>query len=136
MIRIYFCHRIPHLYNLLYYVKKYLSTISRHHQEISRERTFQVCVRHARDPANLLQSMADVFSKSKRSKVMAAIRSKGNKDTELRLAFILRAYGIKGWRRHYPLPGKPDFVFPKQRLAVFVDGCFWHSCPKHGRTCL
>jgi DNA mismatch endonuclease, patch repair protein len=78
--------------------------------------------------------MADVFSKSKRSKVMAAIRSKGNKDTELRLALILRAHGIKGWRRHHLLPGKPDFVFPKQRLAVFVDGCFWHGCPMHGRN--
>ncbi|HEV2327505.1 MAG TPA: very short patch repair endonuclease [Verrucomicrobiae bacterium] len=78
--------------------------------------------------------MADVFSKPKRSKVMAAIRSKGNKETELRLALILRAHGIKGWRRHRPLPGKPDFVFPTQRLAVFVDGCFWHGCPKHGRN--
>lgn len=77
--------------------------------------------------------MVDVFSKRKRSQVMAAIRSKGNKDTELKLASILRAHGIKGWRRHRPLPGKPDFIFPKQRLAVFVDGCFWHGCPKHGR---
>jgi DNA mismatch endonuclease, patch repair protein len=77
--------------------------------------------------------MVDVFSKTKRSEVMAAIRSKGNKDTELKLASILRAYRINGWRRHQPLPGKPDFVFPKQRLAVFVDGCFWHGCPKHGR---
>ena len=64
---------------------------------------------------------------------MAAIRSKGNKDTELKLASILRAHGIKGWRRHRPLPGKPDFIFPKERLALFVDGCFWHGCPKHGR---
>ncbi len=63
---------------------------------------------------------------------MAAIRSTGNKDTELKLASIFRVHGIKGWRRHRPLPGKPDFVFPKQRLAIFVDGCFWHGCPKHG----
>ena len=79
------------------------------------------------------ESMADVFSKRKRSQVMAAIRSKGNKDTELKLVAIFRANGIKGWRRHRPLPGKPDFVFPRQHLAVFVDGCFWHGCPKHGR---
>jgi DNA mismatch endonuclease (patch repair protein) len=77
--------------------------------------------------------MADVFSKKKRSQVMAAIRSKGNKDTELKLASIFRAQGINGWRRHQPLTGKPDFVFMKQRLAVFVDGCFWHCCRWHCR---
>jgi DNA mismatch endonuclease (patch repair protein) len=77
--------------------------------------------------------MADVFSKAKRSKVMAAIRSRGNKDTELKLASILRAAGITGWRRHRALPGRPDFVFLSRRIAVFVDGCFWHGCPKHGR---
>ena len=65
---------------------------------------------------------------------MAAIRSKGNKDTELKLAAIFRAAEIKGWRRHASLPGRPDFVFPRHRLAVFVDGCFWHGCPKHGRN--
>jgi DNA mismatch endonuclease (patch repair protein) len=78
--------------------------------------------------------MADVFTKKKRSQVMAAIRSRGNKDTELRLAAILRAAGITGWRRHRPLPGRPDFAFYRQRLAVFVDGCFWHGCPRHGRN--
>ena len=77
--------------------------------------------------------MADVFTKKKRSQVMAAIRSRGNKDTELKLAAILRAAGITGWRRHQPVPGHPDFIFRRQRLAVFVDGCFWHACPKHGR---
>ena len=40
--------------------------------------------------------------------------------------------GISGWRRKQPLFGKPDFVFRKQRVAVFVDGCFWHACPLHG----
>lgn len=65
---------------------------------------------------------------------MAAIRSRGNKDTELKLAAILRAAGITGWRRHEPLPGRPDFVFRRARLALFVDGCFWHGCPKHGRN--
>jgi DNA mismatch endonuclease (patch repair protein) len=77
--------------------------------------------------------MADVLSKKKRSQVMAAVRSKGNKDTELKLASILRAHAIKGWRRHQPVPGKPDFVFHKERLAVFVDGCFWHGCRWHCR---
>jgi len=85
-------------------------------------------------PVNWSQeSMADIFSKRKRSLVMAAVRSKGNKDTELKMVSILRAYGITGWRRHRPMPGKPDFIFPKQRLAVFVDGCFWHGCRRHCR---
>src|ERR1044071_1103169 len=78
--------------------------------------------------------MADVFTKRKRSLVMAAIRSKGNKDTEIKLAAIFRSNRITGWRRHQPLPGKPDFIFRRQRLAVFVDGCFWHGCPRHGRN--
>jgi DNA mismatch endonuclease (patch repair protein) len=78
--------------------------------------------------------MSDVFVKAKRSQVMAAIRSKGNRDTELTLAAILRKAGLKGWRRHLPVPGNPDFVFWKRRVAIFVDGCFWHCCPEHGRN--
>ena len=74
--------------------------------------------------------MADVFTKAKRSDVMSRIRSKGNAKTELRLLAILRLGGITGWRRHVNLPGKPDFVFRQSRLAVFVDGCFWHGCPR------
>lgn len=65
---------------------------------------------------------------------MSRIRSRGNKDTELKLAAILRAAGITGWRRHQTLPGRPDFIFRHERLAIFVDGCFWHGCPKHGRN--
>jgi DNA mismatch endonuclease (patch repair protein) len=64
---------------------------------------------------------------------MAAIRSRGNKATELILAKLFRAAGVKGWRRHAAIPGRPDFVFAKQRVAVFVDGCFWHGCAKHCR---
>jgi DNA mismatch endonuclease (patch repair protein) len=41
----------------------------------------------------------------------------------------LRKYHISGWRRNQAVPGKPDFVFPKHRIALFVDGCFWHGCP-------
>lgn len=74
--------------------------------------------------------MPDVFTPEKRSQVMARIRGKGNKDTELALAKLLRFNRISGWRRHLPLPGKPDFVFRKCKVAVFVDGCFWHCCPK------
>jgi DNA mismatch endonuclease (patch repair protein) len=74
--------------------------------------------------------MADVFTEAKRSEVMSRIRSRGNKDTELRMITLLRHNGITGWRRNRPLFGKPDFVFPKQQVALFVDGCFWHGCPK------
>jgi len=74
--------------------------------------------------------MADVWSKKKRSEVMSQIRSSGNKKTELRLISILRHYGISGWRRKQKLPGKPDLTFRRERVIVFVDGCFWHGCGK------
>ena len=75
--------------------------------------------------------MGDVFTPAQRSQVMSRIRSRGNKATELALASLFRRHGLTGWRRHQPVFGKPDFVFPKLRLAVFVDGCFWHGCPIH-----
>jgi len=64
---------------------------------------------------------------------MAAIKSKANPSTELKVAALFRANGITGWRRHSPIAGRPDFVFPRKRVAIFVDGCFWHGCPQHGR---
>jgi DNA mismatch endonuclease (patch repair protein) len=76
--------------------------------------------------------MADVFSRAKRSEIMSEVKSHGNKATELALISILRTYQISGWRRGYKLFGKPDFVFPRLRLAIFVDGCFWHACRRHG----
>ncbi|MGD0350138.1 MAG: very short patch repair endonuclease [Verrucomicrobiota bacterium] len=75
--------------------------------------------------------MADVFSKRKRSQIMSHVRGRGNERTEFRLLSVLRRHHITGWRRHQRVFGKPDFVFWKQRLAVFVDGCFWHCCPRH-----
>jgi len=116
--------------------------------------------------------MSDVFSKAKRSEVMSRIRSRGNKDTEVKLAGLLREHGITGWRRQTALkyevraersetdsqrlPAgrskakstmndergtgqvkakkrtvRPDFVFRCERVAVFVDGCFWHGCTRH-----
>ena len=75
--------------------------------------------------------MPDVFTKAKRSQVMSRIRGRGNKETELALAKLLRAACITGWRRHTSLLGRPDFTFRKERVVVFVDGCFWHGCPKH-----
>ena len=74
--------------------------------------------------------VADIFTKAKRSEVMSLVRGKGNKETEHVLLTLLKQNKITGWRRHLSLPGKPDFAFPKQKVAVFVDGCFWHGCPK------
>ena len=62
---------------------------------------------------------------------MSRIKGKGNKDTELLMIQILRKYHISGWRRNQAVLGKPDFIFPKNKVALFVDGCFWHCCPKH-----
>lgn len=93
--------------------------------------------------------MPDVFTKQKRSEVMSRIRSRGNKETELALIQIFRKFKITGWRRHrfikFKVQGlkfkvvparrsrgvRPDFVFAKSKVAVLVDGCFWHGCPKH-----
>src|SRR5437588_375150 len=75
--------------------------------------------------------MPDVFTKAKRSELMSRVRGRGNKATELAMVAVLRRQGITGWCRHVPLFGNPDFAFPKHRLALFVDGCFWHGCPKH-----
>jgi DNA mismatch endonuclease (patch repair protein) len=62
---------------------------------------------------------------------MSRIRGRGNKDTELALAKLLRRHRITGWRRNQSVFGKPDFIFRQAQIAVFVDGCFWHGCPKH-----
>jgi DNA mismatch endonuclease (patch repair protein) len=77
--------------------------------------------------------MADVFSKRKRSEIMANVRGRENATTELRFIQILRGARLAGWRRNYRLMGKPDFVFPARKAAVFLDGCFWHGCPVHGQ---
>jgi DNA mismatch endonuclease (patch repair protein) len=72
---------------------------------------------------------------SQRSRIMSAIRGKHNKTTELVLKMALVRAGVKGWVLHpATICGKPDFYFPSRRLAVFVDGCFWHGCPRCGHT--
>lgn len=75
--------------------------------------------------------MPDVFTKARRPEVMSRIRGRGNKATELTLARLLRTKGITDWRRHQPVFGRPDFIFRQQRVAIFVDGCFCHGCPKY-----
>ncbi|MFH1970521.1 MAG: very short patch repair endonuclease [Verrucomicrobiota bacterium] len=67
------------------------------------------------------------FGGLRRGQLMSRVRSTGNQTTEKRLASLLREAGLTGWRRHQFLPGRPDFVWPKIKVAVFVDGCFWHG---------
>ena len=70
-----------------------------------------------------------------RSRVMSAIRGKGNLTTERRLRFALVQAGIARWKLHpRGVPGRPDFYFPEDGLAVFTDGCFWHGCQKCGHV--
>lgn len=89
--------------------------------------------------------VADIFTPAKRSAVMSRIRSRDNARTEGALVRVFRGLGITGWRRQVRLRVgaggrpvtaafgvRPDFVFAHRRLAVFVDGCFWHGCPEHG----
>lgn len=71
--------------------------------------------------------MADVYDKSKRSEIMKKVRSNRNKSTELKLIEIFKENNIHGWRRNYKVKGHPDFVFLDKRIAIFVDGCFWHG---------
>lgn len=77
--------------------------------------------------------MADIWGEQKRSEVMSLIRSRGNESTELHLIEIFRELGITGWRRNQTLLGKPDFTFRRERVILFVDGCFWHGCPRFYR---
>lgn len=77
--------------------------------------------------------MPDPLTKRQRSDLMRKVRSRGNTSTELRLIAIFRTLHVIGWRRHPALLGRPDFSFSQERLAVFVDGCFWHGCSQHGR---
>lgn len=61
----------------------------------------------------------DTVSRAARSRIMARVRSQRNKSTELKIIRILKREGLKGWRRNSLLYGKPDFIYPKQRIALF-----------------
>jgi len=68
------------------------------------------------------------FGDLSRSDLMSRIHGKGNATTEIAFARLLRRNGITGWRRNTAtIMGKPDFVWRGPRVAVFVDGCFWHG---------
>lgn len=78
--------------------------------------------------------MADWLSKEQRSRNMSSIRSSGT-SLERRLAAALALkFPRRKIEREPRLPGRPDFYLPGAKIAVFVDGCFWHCCPKHGRA--
>ncbi len=65
---------------------------------------------------------------------MALVRGSKNKSTELKLLELMKKNGLTGWRRGVKMMGAPDFIWRKERLAIFVDGCFWHGCPRHRRV--
>lgn len=83
--------------------------------------------------------MVDHVTAEVRSRIMASVRSKGNRTTEVALGRLLWAAGMRGYRRQWHVAGRPDFAWPGLRVAVFVDGCFWHGCsckylPKSNRN--
>lgn len=74
--------------------------------------------------------MSDVMTPEQRSRCMSRIRG-ANTSVELRLRLSLWRAGLR-YRLGRRLPGRPDLTFVGARVAVFVDGCFWHACPAHG----
>lgn len=73
--------------------------------------------------------MADNLKPEDRKKTMQAVKGKGTK-LERRLFAMLAGMRVKGWRKNVgDIAGKPDVVFSHEKLAIFIDGCFWHGCP-------
>jgi DNA mismatch endonuclease, patch repair protein len=72
--------------------------------------------------------MTDVLTPIERKYNMSRIRGKDT-GPEIKLRKLLWSKGIRGYRIHYKLPGKPDIVFTKKKITIFIDGCFWHKCP-------
>jgi DNA mismatch endonuclease, patch repair protein len=75
--------------------------------------------------------MADVLTPEQRRLNMSRIRGRNTKP-EKRLRSALHAQGLRFRLHRRDLPGSPDIVFVGKKVAVFVDGCFWHGCPEHG----
>ena len=72
--------------------------------------------------------MTDVLTTEQRKHNMSCIHGK-NTGPEIKIRKLLWLVGIRGYRINYNLPGKPDIVFTKKKIAIFIDGCFWHKCP-------
>lgn len=76
--------------------------------------------------------MTDVFSKPKRSQIMARIKGK-HTSPEVRLVTLLIQMGFKPERHRRDLPGSPDVILSRGKIVMFVNGCFWHghkNCPR------
>ena len=73
--------------------------------------------------------MVDVLTNDQRKYNMSQIKNK-NTQPEIKFRKYLLSKGIRGYRIHLKILGKPDIVFSKYKIAVFIDGCFWHKCPK------
>jgi len=71
----------------------------------------------------------DTHTKEQRSYNMSRIRSSDTKP-ELQFRHFIWKKGIRGYRLHKKIRGKPDLYFSSKRIAVFIDGCFWHQCPE------
>lgn len=83
---------------------------------------------HPELQTNIMRTM-DVMTKAQRTYCMSRIGGKNTKP-EITIRKILWATGIRGYRLHAKLPGRPDIYFPSAKAAVFIDGCFWHGCKK------
>lgn len=72
---------------------------------------------------------APIPEKEMTSRIMSSIRDRNTKPETI-LRSELWKNGIRGYRLHVKnIPGRPDIAFPRKRLAIFVNGCFWHRCP-------
>jgi DNA mismatch endonuclease, patch repair protein len=77
----------------------------------------------------LRDGRAPIPEKEVTSKIMSSIRAKNTKP-EIALRKALHASGLSGYRLHWKkAPGKPDITYPGRKLAIFVNGCYWHRCP-------
>lgn len=76
--------------------------------------------------------MADKLTPEQRSGLMARVRTRDTAP-EVALRRALWAAGVRGWRLHPELPGRPDLAWRSRRLAIFVDGAFWHGHPDYYR---
>lgn len=88
------------------------------------------CLHHRTSSASLREErMTDNLSPGDRRRTMQAIKSKKT-GPERKLRAVLAGLRLSGWCLNYRgIPGCPDVAFPEQKIAVFIDGCFWHGCP-------